>query len=70
MPFDSDLGQCWQSDLSLPKSALTFPHLGFWPSSTAYLRGPGRTVNHALVFQPLKLKEALAGVDSQAQARF
>lgn len=60
MPFGSDLGQCWQSDLSLPKGTLTFPHLDLWGSGPAPLHISGDQegrVNHALVSQPLKLKE-------------
>lgn len=65
-----DLGQCWQSDPSLPKSALTFPHLDLWGSGPAPLRISGDQegrVNHALVSQPRKLKEAVAEGDHHAQ---
>lgn len=63
MPFGSDLGQCWQSDLSLPEGALTFPHLDLRGSGPAplYISGDqeGR-VNHVLISQPLQLTALLS----------
>lgn len=59
MSFGSDLGQCWQHGLELPRGALTFPHLGLWDlcsNLTAYLREQEGGLTHGLVSWPLELK--------------